>query len=144
MPTFAVDVEKEMAYVCEEDRGLEVGAHGRPVFYIKGLTPELAAEVDDSLAESISERGRRKKKTKESTMKWKLGTTIIKILDYGLVRWENMRTRDGQEITWDPHKRSKMYSYIPESRRGEIADAIRNISELSEDEAENLELVQPS
>jgi hypothetical protein len=141
--TYAVDIDKELRYVLEEDRELPDGDAGKPVFLIKGLSAEEAALIDDELAVTGRE-GKGRKRKKQQEMKWRIGSSIIKILDAGLLGWQNFRTKDGKEIPWDETKRKRNYNYLPEAARAEIADAIRNISDVSEEERENLDLEQPS
>jgi len=146
-PTYAIDVDEEIRYVCEDDRSLPDGDNGKPVFFIRPLTIEQTAEVDDSIMESRGEddgKKRSRKRRQQNITKMRLGSAIISILDYGLIRFENLRTRSGKEIVWNNAQRSKMYNYLPEDRRAEIADAIRNISEVGEEQMENLDSGPPS
>ena len=68
-----------------------------------------------------------------------VGSTVIRVLDAGLVRFENMHLPDGTPVEWDDDDRANMYSYIPTVIRQELANEIRNRSDLSEDTVKNLD-----
>jgi len=136
---YGVDPGKEYMFVPEECRDLPFNDKGRPRFIIHGLEPADAQELDDLLmvSEGQTKGQRQKKKNKQKDTAWRLGTVVLKSLDLGLVRWENMNDPQGNPIAWNDNDRMAMYRRIPESVRGEISVAIRDISDLDEDEIKN-------
>ena len=142
--TYAVDIEQEVKYVLEDDRGLDDGDKAKPVFYIKALTATQVADVDDAVlkAKTGGKKKGKKKKAKDDdgdVIAMHVGTTVLKILDAGLVRFENMNKANGEAVDWDDDDRERMYSYIPSTARQELANVIRNRSDLSEDTVKNLD-----
>jgi len=143
--TYAVDIDQEVKYVLEDDRGLEDGDKAKPVFVLKALTATQVADVDDAVLRarpgSKKKKGKKKKNDSDDgdVIAMHVGTTVIKVLDAGLVRFENMHLSNGTSIDWDEEDRAAMYSCIPSVARQELANEIRNRSDLSEDTVKNLD-----
>lgn len=142
--TFAVDLEEVVSYVLEDDRELDDGDKAKPVFHIKSLTASQVAQIDDSILksrvdqQSVKPKKKKKKRDRDDNIiEMHVGTVVLRILDHGLVRFDNMYTASGKKIEWDEDDRGKMYSHIPSAARQEIANEIRNRSDLSEDEVKN-------
>lgn len=146
--TYAVDIEQEIRYVLEDDRGLDDSDKGKPVFIFKAMSAPQVAEVDDSVLKATAgdaPKGKKKKLKKKrgkggggDVVAMHIGTSVLKILDAGLVRFENMHKPDGTPVEWDDDDREAMYSAIPTTARQELANEIRNRSDLSEEAVKNL------
>ena len=145
--TFAVDLDEVIPYTLEDDRELDDGDKAKPIFYIRPLTASQVARIDDSILKSRTDnegdqKRKKKKRGKERVtdiIEMHVGTVVLRILDAGLVKFENMWTKSGKKIDWDEDDKEKMYSCIPSAARQEIANEIRNRSDLSEDEIKNLD-----
>lgn len=137
--TRAIDPGSIIPYVLEADRELPDGHADKPVFYLKPLTHAEQTRIDDNMAESTT-KGRRAKK-EGSSMKFKLGTNMTLILDAGLERWENLRTPNGIEVSFPEapvkKERARLYDYLTNDVKGELADAIVEGNVFMEDEIKN-------
>jgi len=148
--TYAIDVDQVVDYVLEDDRGLEDGDKAKPVFQIRTLTAGQVADIDDHVLKTTTRKavdtGKGKKKIKKRSkdqdggiIEMHVGTVVLKILDHGLVGFHNMHKPNGQPVEWDDDERQRMYSLIPTEGRTELANEIRNRSDLNEEDIANLD-----
>ena len=139
--SYAIDTDYEKIFVLEEDRELEDNDPGKPVFILKHITSSESARIEDALIQGEVHTKKNKKETVSST-NYRVGTSTLMILDAGLIRWENLNTKDGKEIVWPSNKISKderrnLYSKLTKDMRVEIANAITDMNQLTEEDVKN-------
>lgn len=122
----AVDPNRTFDYVLKEDRDLP--PEQQTVFKLKVLSARELARLEDSV--SVMD--------KDGNWQVKVGTKTLEILSCGLRRWDNFRDRNGNLITFVGSMDDNFDRLRPEWRR-ELADAITEQANLSEDERKNSE-----
>lgn len=122
----AVDPNRTFDYILKEDRDLP--AEQQTVFKLKVLSARELARLEDSV--SVMD--------KDGNWQVKVGTKALEILSCGIKGWENLRNRAGIFIPFSGIMDNNFDLLRPEWRR-ELADAITEQANLSEDERKNSE-----
>ena len=127
----ALDPTKPFDYILTEDRDKPL--EDQTVFKLKVLTARELANVEDGMAALISDTGEVAIKT---------GSQLLKILQFGLRGWENLKDGSGNDVPYrgrgpsgEPHPET-LDKVQPHHRR-ELADTITEVNRLDEEEAKN-------
>lgn len=123
----AVDPNRTFDYVLTEDRSLP--AEQQTVFKLKVLSARELARLEDSV--SVMD--------KNGNWQVKVGTKVLEILSCGLKGWANFKHQNGNLVIFSGASEDSFDRLRPEWRR-ELADAITEQANLSEDEIKNFDL----
>ncbi len=122
----ALTPNKTWDYILHADRLLP--AKERSVFKLKSIEPEIDYVIRD---QTTGPYGSNDPGTRERMQ-----------LSVGLVGWENVKDASGVKIEFKPGEDGSCHmdnlGHIPWRDRAELARAIQDRSELTEDEAKNL------
>src|SRR5512139_1751638 len=103
----AVDPSRAFDYVLEEDRKLEKDE--QTIFHLKVLSARELAQLEDAMSTV--------KLGTEGTMQINSGSHVLKVLDMGVVGWDNLKGENGNLIAFDK-KDQKRWDYLrPDWRR---------------------------
>ena len=130
---FAIDPSKEIAYIPKDARDLP--PEQQPVFYIRPLKAKESADLEDGTVDALTEKGNDKTNVRIFS-----GTTTLKALKMGLIRWDNFKMRDGSEVDCRDNNgklRPEMYDFIPPALRQELAEVITTGKGMTEQEEKN-------
>ena len=137
---YAIDPNQEYRFYPAEIRDAisaeKMLQDDAPYFIVKPLTASEAASVEDNLAEtSIKTKGA------ASTMRLKSGSTVLDTLKKGLLGWGNFKLPSGEAAPWRDNgkssPRNENFNYISAKWRREIAEAITEATNLSEQAEKN-------
>lgn len=131
----ALDPKRTSEFVLSCDRkdesGKPIPKEKQTVFELRVLTARELAQLEDELSE-VDMRG---------TIKVKAGSQVLKILKLGLVGWKNFKDGKGNEIQFQKDKegvpREQNWNYLKQNWRREIADAITEQTNLTEEQLKN-------
>ncbi len=124
----ALDPSKPFDYVLREDRDKPNGDPHKTVFHLKVLTPSENAQIEDNSAVMDA----------SGQMRVLNGYATYEALQQGLKGWQNLRDVNGEEVEF-PSNIGKAISYLRPAHRRELAEAITEGNQLTEDESKNSE-----
>jgi len=125
----ALDPSKPFDYVLREDRDKPNGDPHKTVFHLKVLTPSENAAIEDNSAVMDS----------DGKMRVLNGYATYEALQQGLKGWHNLRDVNGEEVEFPSGNIGKAISYLRPAHRRELAEAITEGNELTEEESKNSE-----
>jgi hypothetical protein len=122
----AIDPSRAFDYVLEEDRKLPV--EEQTVFHLKVLSARELAQLEDSMSTV--------KLGAEGTMQINSGSHVLKVLDMGLVGWDNLLNEAGGVVAFDK-KDVRRWDYLRPEWRRELTNAITEQTRPTKDEVKN-------
>jgi hypothetical protein len=133
MPT-AIDPKETFEYVLECDR--ELPGEQQTIFELSHMTCRQREKIENEM--TGSKLGKKKRDTSELTIR--TGSTELAVLDAGLMGWRNFKNKHGEEIEFSRTAttvRRECLDYLHSDYREELAEAITEVSRITEDERKN-------
>lgn len=130
----AIDPMGTKEYVLKREQ--KKPADNQTRFKLKNLTARERAFIDDNMSQF----------TADGRVLLNSNLTAIRALECGLVGWENFKDAKGNQIQfikeppkdWDAKKVFTMpWDYLSREDRQELADAIKEMGQLTENEIKN-------
>lgn len=123
----ALDPNRTFDYILEEDRSQP--KEKQTVFHLKVLSARQLASLEDEMAVvKLGQKGE---------MQMNTGSHVLKVLEIGLVGWENLLgSNNGEHIPYNKDQVNR-FDYLRPDWRREIANAITEQNALSEEQVKN-------
>jgi len=121
----AISPKEVREYILESERD----SKSPTVFKLRSLSIREAVEIEDIIGKSLNASG------------YPVGTFNYKVLKYGLVGWENLKDEKGKDVPFILDATGKVsddsLGVLPTEVRTELANAVWQGSNVSEEEAKN-------